>query len=252
MHNKYLKFLVISFFCAGLTKCHPDSVKDIDGNIYRTITIGTQVWIAQNLMTTRYCNGDTIGTTTPATLVIEGESAPKYQWAYDGNVSNVAAYGRLYTWYVAADSRKICPVGWHVPTDAEWSVLTDYLIKNDYGFGGGYKDMDIAKSMAATSGWVADETPGSVGNDQASNNRSGFTALPGGARVEDGNFYDKGHVGDWWSVTEKGPSFKQALTDEIVNAPGGLFRDIYHDYCYVNSYINNKKYGMSIRCLKDN
>ena len=125
-------------FCIGLTKCQANSVKDIDGNIYRTITIGTQVWMAENLKTTRYRNGDLIGTTTPATLVIEGESAPKYQWAYDGNESNVATYGRLYTWYVATDSRNVCPIGWHVPTDAEWTVLTE------------------------------------------------FTALPGGARLEDG------------------------------------------------------------------
>jgi uncharacterized protein (TIGR02145 family) len=252
MHTKYLKFLTITFFCVGLTKCQPDSVKDIDGNAYRTITIGTQVWMVENLKTTKYRNGDLIGTTTPATLDIEGESTPKYQWAYDGNESNVATYGRLYTWYVATDSRNVCPIGWHVPSDAEWTVLTDYLIKNGHGYGDGYKGMDIAKSMAATSGWVADETPGSVGNDQASNNRSGFTALPIGARLEDGNFYNIGHIGDWWSTTEGGPAFMQGLTGIIVNAPGGLFRDIYHDYCYVNSYSNNKKYGMSIRCLKDN
>ena len=159
MHNKYIKFLTITLFCVGLTKCQPDSVKDIDGNVYRTITIGTQVWMAENLKTTKYRNGDLIGTTTPATLVIEGESTPKYQWAYDGNESNVATYGRLYTWYVATDSRNVCPIGWHVPTDAEWTTLTDYLIKNGYGYGDGYKGMDIAKSMAATSGWVADETP---------------------------------------------------------------------------------------------
>lgn len=129
MHNKYLKFLTITFFCAGLTNCKPYSVKDIDGNAYRTITIGTQVWMAENLKTTRYRNGDLIETTTPATLDIEGERTPEYQWAYDGNESNVATYGRLYTWYVATDSRNVCPTGWHVPSDDEWIVLTDYLIK---------------------------------------------------------------------------------------------------------------------------
>jgi uncharacterized protein (TIGR02145 family) len=111
--------------------------------------------------------------------------------------------------------------------------------------------MDIAKSMAATAGWVADETPGCPGNDQVKNNSSGFTALPSGARLEDGNFYDLGHIGAWWSVTECGPAFMQSLSGIIVNIPGGLFHDIYHDYLYVNSYSNNKKYGMSIRCLKD-
>lgn len=97
-----------------------------------------------------------------------------------------------------------------------------------------------------------DETPGSAGNDQKSNNSTGFTALPGGARLEDGCFYDIGHIGTWWSATEAGKGFMQILTGVIVNSPGGLFRDIYHDYCYVNSNINNKNYGMSVRCLKDN
>ena len=246
-----IKLFAITLFYTLLTGCQTHSVKDIDGNVYPTITVGTQLWMAENLKTTRYSNGDFIGTTTPATLVIESESTPKYQWAYDGNESNVAIHGRLYTWYVATDSRNVCPIGWHVPTDAEWTTLTDYLIKNGYGYGGGYKGMDIAKSMAATSGWVADEIPGSAGNNQASNNSTGFTALPSGGRLEDGNFYNIGHVACWWSTTETG-GFMQCLSGVFVNAQGGVFRDIYHDYCYVNSYSNNTHYGMSIRCLKNN
>ena len=252
MFDKYLKFLALTFFCVGLTQCQSNSVKDIDDNAYQTITIGTQVWMVENLKTTRYRNGELIGTTIPATLEIEGESTPKYQWAYDGNERNVPTHGRLYTWYVATDNRNVCPIGWHVPSDAEWTILTDFLIKNGYDYGNGFQGMDIAKSLASTAGWVADDTPGSVGTDQAGNNRTGFTAVPGGARLEDGNFYDLGHVGDWWSTTENGPAFMQGLTGNIVNTPGGLQRTIYHDYCYVNSYNNNKKYGMSIRCLKDN
>jgi uncharacterized protein (TIGR02145 family) len=185
-------------------------------------------------------------------LEIEGESTPKYQWAYDGNESNVPTHGRLYTWYAATDNRKICPIGWHVPTDAEWTTLTDYLIKNGYGYGTGYKGMDIAKSMAATTGWVSDDSLASAGNDQASNNRTGFTATPSGARLDDGNFFNIGHIGNWGSTTEGGPRFMQGLTGIIVDVPGAVFRNIYHDYYYVNSYSNNKKYGMSIRCLKDN
>jgi uncharacterized protein (TIGR02145 family) len=241
----------IFLFCLGFISCKTNTVKDIDDNVYPTVKIGNQVWMAENLKTTRYCNGDLIGTTTPATLDIELEIAPKYQWAYDGDENNVQVFGRLYTWYVATDSRNVCPTGWHVPTDSEWTDLTDYLINNGYAFGTGYQGMDIAKSLAATSGWVPDETPGSAGNDQKSNNITGFGALPGGGRVEGGKFIDLGHVGDWWSVTERGESFMQVLSCEIVNLPGGVFRDIYHDYCYVNSYSNNKKYGLSIRCLKN-
>jgi hypothetical protein len=69
--------------------------------------------------------------------------------------------------------------------------------------------------------------------------------------MEDGNFYVMGHIANWWSSTEGGPTFMQGLSGVIVNTPGGLFHNIYHDYSYVNSYSNNKKYGMSIRCLKD-
>ena len=100
------------------------SLQDIDGNVYdNTVTIGTQIWMTENLRTTRYSNGDSIGTTT---LDISGESTPKYQWAYDGNESNVATYGRLYTWYAVTDSRNVCPVGWHVPSDAEWTEWTKW------------------------------------------------------------------------------------------------------------------------------
>ena len=107
-------------------------------------------------------------------------------------------------------------------------------------------------SMAATTGWVADDSLASVGNNLESNNKIGFTALPSGDRLEDGNFYDLGHIGNWWSSTEGGPAFVQGLTGIVVNLPGARFRNIYHDYYYVNNYVNNKKYGMSVRCLKDN
>jgi uncharacterized protein (TIGR02145 family) len=102
-------------------------IADGDGNIYTTVTIGSQTWIRENLKTTKYPNGDLIGTTTPATLDISSETSPKYQWAYEGDDINVLIYGRLYTWYAATDSRKICPVGWHIPNDTEWTILITYL-----------------------------------------------------------------------------------------------------------------------------
>jgi hypothetical protein len=106
------------------------TVEDADGNIYQTIGIGSQIWMAENLKTTRYRNGDLIGTTTPSTLDISGETAPKYQWAYDGDESNVVNYGRLYTWYTVTESRNVCPIEWHVPSDSEWAILTDYILNN--------------------------------------------------------------------------------------------------------------------------
>ncbi|MCJ7802706.1 MAG: fibrobacter succinogenes major paralogous domain-containing protein, partial [Candidatus Marinimicrobia bacterium] len=98
-------------------------VTDIDGNNYTGVTIGSQVWMVENLKTTRYRNGDLIGTTILATLNISTENTPKYQWAYGGNEDNVATYGRLYTWYAVTDSRNICPTGWIVPADTDWTIL---------------------------------------------------------------------------------------------------------------------------------
>jgi len=103
------------------------TVTDIEGNVYKTIIIGTQTWMAENLRTSRYNNGDYIGTTTPATLNISEETTPEYQWAYQGKEGYVATYGRLYTWHTVTDNRKICPTGWHVPSNPEWWIIRDYV-----------------------------------------------------------------------------------------------------------------------------
>jgi uncharacterized protein (TIGR02145 family) len=215
-----------------------DKIADADGNKYTTVKIGTRIWMAENLKTTRYSNGDLIGSTNPATLDISSESTPKYQWAYDGNESNATTYGRLYTWYVVSDSRNVCPTGWHVPADAEWTTLTDYLTDNNYGYGG--SGDQIAKSLAATTDWSANETAGNAGNDLASNNSSGFTALPGGYRFAAGTFTNVGFYGIWWSATE-------------YNAASVWSRTITSYSSYVTrSNYSEKPYGFSVRCIKDN
>lgn len=251
MNIKFLILLNLTLICLVFNQCKTDSIKDIDGNIYSTVIIGNQTWMTENLKTTRFNNGDTIRTTTPSTRIIEQEISPKYQWAYDGVEKNVAIHGRLYTWFVAADQRNVCPTGWHVPTQEEWTDLTEYLTKNGYGFGGGYHNMDIAKSLSSESGWVPDETPGTPGKDHLSNNSTGFSAIPSGCRLEDGNFHKLGYYANWWTSTEGGTGFMQILTGEGVKGPGGRLRVIYNNYNYVNSYVNNKKYGVSIRCLKN-
>jgi len=157
-----------------------NKITDVDGNVYTSVTIGTQVWMVENLKTTKYSNGDLIGTTTPATLDISGESTPKYQWAYDGNESNVATYGRLYTWYAVTDIRGVCPIGWHVPTDAEWTTLSIFL-GGDNVAGGKLKE-------TGTTHWT---TP----NIEATN-ETDFTALPGGSRSNSGAF---GYIGGYGS-----------------------------------------------------
>jgi uncharacterized protein (TIGR02145 family) len=237
MQQRNLKLFVITLFCIGLTGLQAQTVKEIDSNVYKTVTIGTQVWMAENLKTVRYLNGDTIGTTIPATLDITTENAPKYQWAYDGDESKVATYGRLYTWYTVTDSRNICPTGWHVPSDAEWTSLIDYLKNNGYGYGG--NGTDITKSLAATFGWTPNSISGNVGNDQTSNNRSGFTAFPGGYRYGSGLFNGFGSYGYWWSATEvyATTAWYHSLSDNR--------NEVYRD-------SSSKLNGISVRCLRNN
>jgi hypothetical protein len=103
-----------------------DTITDIDGNVYNTVSIGGQCWMKENLKTTKYRNGESIGTTSTATLDISSETTPKYQWAYEGNESNVATYGRLYTWFAITDSRNVCPDG-----EAEMPGLMS--IRAEYG-----------------------------------------------------------------------------------------------------------------------
>lgn len=208
-------------------------VTDSESNSYNTVAIGSQVWMAENLKTTKYSNGDLIGTTLSD---IGLETTPKYQWAYDNNEINVPLYGRLYTWYAVADVRNICPTGWHVPSDAEWTTFTDYLTLNGFGYQG--SGTDIAKSIASASGWNLSIQPGTAGNDQVSNNVTGFSALPGGYRFGNGTFENVG-VGNWWTATEYG------------GIPTAWWRSMGHMSSDVSRANFAKVYGMSVRCIKN-
>jgi uncharacterized protein (TIGR02145 family) len=205
---------------------------DVEGNKYSIKIIGSQVWMQENLKTTRYNNGDLIGTTPSESDDLTSAASPKYQWA-----SSLVGFGRLYTYYAMTDSRKICPAGWHVPTDSEWITLTDYLTNNDYGYSG--NNQNIAKSLASNSGWYSDPTPGNVGNDQGSNNRSGFIGLPGGGRYSNGVVKFVGYHGIWWSSTES--SGNSAYFRCIGYVPAQVYRGQF-----------DKSYGLTVRCLKDN
>ena len=207
------------------------TVKDAEGNDYHTIGIGSQIWMAENLKTTRYSNGDLIGTTTPASSDISGESTPKYQWAYDGDESNVTIYGRLYSWYAVTDNRNVCPAGWHVPTDREWTILTDYLLNNCYGYTRGGRT-GIARSMADTNWDLAYcVCPG--------NNSSGFTALPGGYRENTtSKFYHIDYDCSWWCSTE-------------FSTADAYYRSMTSESYSVYSNHDNKQLGFSVRCLQD-
>lgn len=210
---------------------------DLDGNIYHTITIGTQTWMVENLKTTRYCNGDLIGTTSTPSFDISNEATPKYQWAYDGDENNVANYGRLYTWYTITDSRNIAPTGWHVATNEEWTTLQNYLKENGYSYKFEKWDECIGKSLASKDLWRKTEYTGCVGNDLTTNNNSDFNAVPSGLRNPGGTFVSLGSSALWWVTTE------------------------YQSYAYVPSLVFNdnrfcisygtKNCGLPVRCVKD-
>ncbi|MRS02462.1 hypothetical protein EG832_04430, partial [bacterium] len=199
-------------------------VADNEGNIYNTVKIGTQWWMSENLNAKKYRNGDVIGTTVPATMPLGSEVSPKYEWAYDGSEENADVYGRLYTYYTVADSRGVCPEGWHVATSADWTVLKTHLIENGYGFGG--SGDDIAKSLASTSGWYPSSVPGAPGNDQQNNNSSEFTARPGGFRQNTGGFVQKEFLAVWWSFDIVQYKMVQSgvttLQEDFVSANTGL------------------------------
>ena len=198
---------------------------DVVNNYYPVVKIGTQLWMAENLKTTKYNNGDLIGTTTPATLNITDENAPKYQWAYAGDESNVATYGRMYTWHAVTDIRGVCPAGWHIPTDAEWTILTIYS--------GGE---GVASAKLKESGLEHWFFPNS-----GATNETGFTALPGGFRTSDGIFTGISHYGTWWGST--------LHTQTGSYGRGMTYNGVDFGYTYGP---NEQKSGFSVRCLKDN
>ena len=212
------------------------NVTDNEGNTYRTIGIGSQVWMADNLKVTKYNNGDIIGTTTPANLNISGENNPKYQWSYNGNESNVDLYGRLYTWYAVTDTRGVCPTGWHIPSNSDFTVLETYLINYGYGFGG--SGNDIGKTLAATSNWNSCPIIGTPGYDPLLNNNSGFQGLPTGTRWSNGTFVDMGNGGFCLSSTSSSTDWAPA---RYLNCCSELF---------ANGDVP-KNFGHFVRCVKD-
>jgi len=203
---------------------------DRDGNGYNIVTIGSQTWMKENLKVTKYNNGDLIVTTNPATLDISLESTPKYQWAYDGNESSAATYGRLYTWYAVMDSRKICPTGWHVPTSNEWTTLTTYL--------GGESVAGGKLKETGNSHWASPNT--------GATNESGFTAIGGGRRLNNGEYINLSNYSNWWS---------SSTFTTISQETFGVGREVYYNVTYVNGGAGNSGFdfscGISVRCIKD-
>lgn len=212
-------------------------ITDYDGNIYTTVAIGTQIWMAQNLKTTKFNNGTSIPLVTDNTAW-SNLAAPGYCW-FNNDVTCKDTYGALYNWYTV-NTGTLCPDGWHLPSDDEWTTLENYLIVNGYNYDGTTTGNKIAKSLASTTLWNSSTNPGAVGTTDypAKRNVTGFTALPVGIRYNDGPFDGIGYVGYWWSATE-------------TDATSARFFNLYFDGSQPSRNYINKEYGFSVRCVRD-
>ena len=239
----FLNFRVVAYNSdtTGLViKMMPSAgtVIDVDENVYQTVKIGNQVWMAENLRVTRYNDGALISLDTSSTIWANATS-PKYCF-FSTNSGNIKNYGALYNWYVVspANLKKIAPAGWHVPNDAEWDTLQNYMIAKGYNWNGTTSGNKIGKSLAEKADWFIDNTTGAIGCDLTKNNSSGFSAHPGGNRAIDGSFYSMTNYGSYWSASEA----------DAISA--------YSRYLYFNSdnlfRLNyNKSFGFSVRLVRD-
>ena len=205
---------------------------DIDGNAYDTVVIGTQVWMSKNLRVSKYRNGDPIPTNLNNT-VWQNDTSGAYA-IYNNTTTNDSIYGKLYNWYAVADPRGLCPVGWHVPSDAEWQTLETALGMpaaelNNQGSRGSAQNVG-GKMKSVSPLWLS--------NNAGATNSSGFAGLPGGNRNNIITYFGIGDDGYWWSSTQ-------------VSTTNAWFRNLNYSMGYVYRNYLNKSYGFSVRCVRD-
>lgn len=215
INNTPIEFAAVvdSGGCSG-----PSTVTDIDGNVYNVVKIGNQCWMKENLKTTRYKDGTAIPTGLSNTAW-QNTTSGAYA-IYNNNAANNTTYGKLYNWY-AVNTGKLAPAGWHVPTDAEWTTLINFL--------GG--ETVAGNKMKATILWAPF-------SGIANTNSSGFTGLPAGVRSNNGTFNFIGTTGLFWSSSENGTS-------------NAWYRYLNSNNSNASSYANGKQYGFSVRCVRD-
>jgi uncharacterized protein (TIGR02145 family) len=211
------------------------TVQDADGNVYETLRLGGQVWMAENLGTTQYNDSTPIPS-------VSGKNA----WSdctagaycsYGNTNANRTKHGALYNWY-AVGTGKLAPRGWRIPTDAEWDTLITYLRVNGYGVKDTASGSHVAKAMAEKAEWEASVASGSVGYDLSGNNECGFSARPSGRRNPLGDFIYKGYSGFWWSATAHDSS-------------DAWYRSLYYGNSFVYRLTTGKEEGLSVRCVRD-
>ncbi len=215
MKKSILQFVVIALL---ITNAQAQTVTDIDGNVYNTVNIGTKVWMGENLRVTKYNDGTDIPLVTNGTTWAY-LTGPGYCWYANDQASNGDTYGALYNWY-AVNTLKLCPAGWHMPGEAEWTALTTYT--------GGLSVAGGKLKEAGTLHWASPNT--------GATNESGFTALPGGIRLGDGAYSSLGSQGVFWS--------SDSVSNVLAHARGLTFNSN-----AAMSSTNGTTQGLSVRCV---
>jgi uncharacterized protein (TIGR02145 family) len=200
-----------------------NAAQDVDGNSYNAVKIGNQIWMKENLKTTRYSNGDLIELVTDSTIWPEYTTGAFCNYQNDYAIAE--EYGRLYNFYAVNDPRHLCPTGWHVPSDAEWSILSDFL--------GGHMKAGGKMKEAGTGHWSAP--------NEGATNESGFSALPAGRQYHE-SFWFLGEYTNIWSSTEY-------ITNEDTDVVWSRYMSFSLEQ--LNRFTYKKYYGLSVRCLKD-
>jgi uncharacterized protein (TIGR02145 family) len=217
------------------------TIVDGDGNVYTTVKCGNQEWTVENLRTTKFIDGTDIphmtGSSEWSNLSTPGYCF--YNNSTDGSFQE--KWGALYNWY-AVNTSKLAPAGWHVPTNADWQQLEEYLIANGYNWDKSTSGNKIGKSLAAKTDWSSSSGAGDVGNNLSSNNSTGFSALPGGYRnlepFTGGVFRNQSNIGYWWSATDSDTSSAYYLI-------------LYYGSEDLNRVSSSKKFGFSVRLVRD-
>ena len=216
----------ISSHSCGATNLHNPAktygtMTDQQGNVYKTIVIGTQEWMAENLKVSHYRNGNPIPLITNSSIWAQLNTGATC-WYNNDSVTYNCPYGKLYNWYAVADQRNVCPTGWHVPSDTEWTTLTTFL--------GGELVAGGKMKSTGTQYWTSPNSD--------ADNSSGFSGLPGGLRYFAGALDDIGYNGYWWSSSQ-------------FNGNSAWYRGLYYGLSTVGRTNFNKLSGFSVRCLKD-
>jgi uncharacterized protein (TIGR02145 family) len=220
------QFLIIAFLLIVPRGCKKDNndgfgIVEYNGVDYKTVTIGTQVWMAENLKTTKYSDGSDIPYITVDTIW-SAQTKGAFCWEINDEYF-IDIYGGYYNFYAVTDERNLCPDGWHIPSDSEWTILENYL-GGSLIAGGKMKANDLSVWLETNAG---------------DSNSSGFTAMPGGSRFEDGGFGGFLLHADYWTATE------------YHDTTMAWVRELYGRSATLLVGVADKREGNSVRCVKD-